>query len=180
MRQTVVPLDGFRLLSEYECGRAQIAIEWVARAQKPVVEIGGRPETECDLRALAHDLNRCIARSGETVRAFVIPDGTPRYCCYGFYRYPWAVEAMIFAWGKNARRPNSRQWAWIQGLIFGYSPDAIQRFISSASVSRGSMSHQPRHTEFHRVCLGRVEIYGPLALNVQRRNNQNGKRRTRC
>ena len=36
-------LEGFRELTEYECGRAQIAIEWVARSQKPVAEIGGRP-----------------------------------------------------------------------------------------------------------------------------------------
>ena len=85
-------LDGYRALSEYECGRAQIAIEWVARSQKPIVEIGGRPISECDIEAIAFDLNKCIEESGEPVRGFIIPDRMPGYCCYGFYRYGWAIE----------------------------------------------------------------------------------------
>ena len=87
-------MDGFLVFSEYECGRAQMAIEWVARSQKPIVEIGGCPVGATNLQDLAHDLNRCITLSRESVRAFVIPDRIRGFCCYGFYRYPWAIKAL--------------------------------------------------------------------------------------
>lgn len=174
-------LAGFRLLTEYECGRAQIAIEWVARAQKPIVEIGGRPVVGCDLRALAHDLSRCVAQSGETVSAFVMPDAVPRYCCYGFYRYPWAIQALMFAWGVHGSRMDARRALWLQGLVFGYSPEAIQRFSSSVSGAQASSPHLRQRSEAHLACHrpGRVEIYGYLASNVRPHSSRSGKHRRR-
>lgn len=166
-------IEKFRVLTEYECGRAQMAIEWVARSQKPIVEIGGRPVEGCDLKSLAHDLNRCIAQSGEVVRAFVMPDGIPEYCCYGFYRYPWAMKAMLAVWGVEQWPTDPGHWLWLQGLLFGYSADAIQRFISSASYERDSNSLFPSYTPFCR--LRRVEIYGSLARLVQHRSSLSGK-----
>jgi hypothetical protein len=181
-KQSAASMQGFRLLSEYECGRAQMAIEWVARGQKPVAEIGGRPLAGCDLRALACDLGRCVARSGESVRAFVIPDGVSGYCCYGFYRYPWAIDALRFAWGSRQRRSDLRQslW-WIQGLVFGYSPAAIQRFSSSVSGARGSSPHSRQRIEGRPVYrrLGRVEIYDCRAWIARRHSSLNGRRRRR-
>jgi hypothetical protein len=170
-------LDGFRTLTEYECGRAQMAIEWVARAQKPVVEIGGRPIQGCDLKAVACDLNRCIDESGEDVRGFMIPDRMPGFCCYGFYRYPWAIEALLFAWKGWQAASEARQSLWLQGLVFGYSPDAIHRFISSASCGQESSS---RSRPCSQICRRRkVEIYGRLALIVRRRSNRNDRCRIR-
>ena len=166
-------LGGFRVLTEYECGRAQIAIEWVARAQKPIVEIGGCPVKGCDLLALAHDLNRCITRSGESVTTFIMPDRMPGYCCYGFYRYRWAIDAMLTIWGAARWPRESARWLWLQGLLFGYGADAIQRFISSASCAQASNSRCCHRSQsyLHR----RVEIYGSLARLVRRRNNRSGK-----
>jgi hypothetical protein len=162
-----------RALTEYECGRAQMAIEWVARSQKPIVEIGGRPVKGCDFVGIAADLNRCIADSGEAVRGFVMPDRALGYCCYGFYRYPWAIAALLCVWGgwRDWRKP--RHSLWIQGLLFGYSADAIQRFMSSASGERESTQRFVRRSEF--VRLRKVEIYGTPARLVQRRNNLNGR-----
>jgi uncharacterized C2H2 Zn-finger protein len=158
-------LEGFRVLSEYECGRAQMAIEWVARAQKPIVEIGGRPVKDCDFLALAHDLNQCVVRSGESVTAFIIPDRIRRYCCYGFYRYRWAIDALLATWGAGRWSTDPQRWRWLQGLLFGYSAEAIQRFISSASHGQASSLHCCRRSQFyvHR----RVEIYGPLVRLLQ-------------
>jgi len=161
-------LDGVGVLSEYEYGRAQIAIEWVARSQKPVAEIGGRPLKGCDLASLASDLHRCIAHSGEAVKGFIIPDKLSKYCCYGFYRYPWAIEALLDVWDIE-RAPESTRSLWRQGLVFGYSPEAIQTFISSASSEQASKSHLRRRTEICR--LYKVEIYGQLASLARRRSN---------
>jgi hypothetical protein len=160
-------------LTEYERGRAQLAIEWVARSEKPIVEIGGRPIADCDLRDLARDLDRCIASSGESVRAFIMPDRMRGYCCYGFYRYRWAMEAMLETWGAGRWPADPARWIWLQGLLFGYSPDAIQRFISSASCARASNSHSSRRNEFYR--LRRVEIYGIPEWPARRHSNQNGR-----
>ena len=142
----------FKILTEYERGRAQIAIEWVARAQKPIVEIGGRSLKNCDLNALAEDLNLCIAESGEVVKGFVIPFGTTDYCCYGFYCESWAIKALLSVQENESLSLNPQNRAWIQGLLFGYSPDAIQRFISASSLIQASREH----------CLctvGKVEIF---------------------
>jgi hypothetical protein len=169
-------LDGFRVLSEYECGRAQMAIEWVARAQKPIVEIGGCQIKGCDILALAHDLSRCIARSGESVRAFVMPDGIMGYCCYGFYRCPWAINAMLRIWSGHT--PTGRYDSlWLRGLLFGYSRDAIQAFMSSASCV--PESNLPRFPCSRCVRLRRVEIYGSLARLVRRHSNRTCRCRKR-
>ncbi len=165
-------LEGFHVLSEYECGRAQMAIEWVARSQKPIVEIGGCPIKGCNLYDLANDLNRCILLSGESVRAFVMPDRAKGYCCYGFYRYEWAIRALLVLWGDQTPKGPYHS-LWLQGLLFGYGPDAIQRFISSASCAQASNTHLRQHSVFARYC--KVEMYGPLARLFRRYSNQNGK-----
>ena len=160
-------------LTEYEFARAQIAIEWVARSGKPIVEVGGCPIKGCDLRALASDLNRCIAGSGESVTGFVIPDRMPGYCCYGFYRYRWAIQALLSVWGIQKQNPMDS--LWMQGLVFGYSPEAIQRFISSASGALASSSRSFQRSEFSRH--RKVEIYGIPVSPVQLRSNRTGKSR---
>src|SRR5258708_203558 len=168
-------LDRFRVLSEYECGRAQIAIEWVARSQKPIVEVGGCPIEGCDFDSLASDLNRCIARSGENVKAFIVPDKMRGYCCYGFYRFPWAIRALLHVWGIERAANDKGRSLWEQGLVFGYSADAIQRLISSASFSRASSS-RPRLCSHHDR-RRRVEMYGIPESLVRRHSSRNGKSR---
>ena len=169
-------LDDFRALTEYECGRAQMAVEWAPRAQKPVVEIGGRPVVACDLLALASDLDRCIDASGEEGLALIIPDKTRGYCCYGFYCYPWSIKASLPAWGGKRATDMTDRSLWEQGLVFGYNDDAIQRFISSASSSQESSSSSGQCNEFyhHR----KVGIYGSLVSRVRLGNSRAGRRQS--
>jgi hypothetical protein len=157
-----------RVLTEYECGRAQIAIEWVARGQKPIAEIGGRPITDCDISALACDLDGLICKSGESVFGFLAPEGADR-CMYGFYKYPWAIGALLHVLGIERAPEGARQSSWLQGLVFGYSPSAIQEFISSGCAGPESNSHPSPYN------LGKVGIYGTLAPLVRRRNNQSDR-----
>jgi hypothetical protein len=172
-------LVGLRLLTEYECGRALTSIEWVARSEKPIVEIGGCPMRGCNFQALAHDLNHCILRSHEDVRGFIMPDKMRGYCCYGFFKYPWAVEALLDVWGKRkSGLTRTRRLLWMQGLVFGYSPDAIQRFISSASDGQVSTARSVQCSDIARYC--RVEIYGTPARLFRRRSNSNDRCRTQC
>ena len=167
------------MLTEYECGRAQVAIESVARSEKPITEIGGRLVKDCDLLALARDLNLCVRLSGESVRAFIAPDRMAGFCCYGFYRYPWAMQAFLSVWQSGVRlRPSPQLSIWIQGLLFGYGPCAVQSFISSASFGRVSKSR--RYRDKHTVRRYRVEIYGSLVQHVLRRNNRNDRSRKHC
>lgn len=154
---------GYLILTEYERGTAQLAIEWVARSQKPIVEIGGRPVDGCDMRDLARDLNRCILQSRETVRAFIIPDKISGYCSYGFYRYPWAIKALLCLLAGNKTGLTRSDLLWMQGLVFGYSPDAIQRFMCASRVRASSSRHS-------HLKIRRVEIYGPLVSLVRGRS----------
>src|ERR1700694_23584 len=166
-------IRGFQTLSEYECVRAQIAIEWVARSAKPIVEIGGRVISECDIGRLADDLDRCITLSGELVQAFIIQDKVPDYCCYGFFRHPWVINALLCAWGVRPLDADPDDSLWLQGLVFGYSPDAIQQFISSAQRGRESKSPpSPCSAPYrHR----KVEMYGPAVLSALSRSNSSDR-----
>jgi hypothetical protein len=164
-----------KVLSEYEFGRAQIAIEWVARGHKPIVELGGRLVDGPTLRWLVDDLNLCVAESGEQVRGFVVPEKPRGFCCYGFYRYPWAIEALMDMWRVTPRGMNVARQIWQEGLIFGYSPEAIQRFIWSAF---GGPASKWRSSPCIPSCRRRrVEIYGSLVSLVRLRNSRNDRSR---
>lgn len=145
-----------KVFTDYEHGRAQMAIEWVARGGKPIVEIGSRPIDGLDVSALAADLNVCVSTSGESVRAFIAPDIVEGYCVYGFYQFEWAVEALLM---QRTEAPD-----WLLGSLFGYSPEAIDRF-RCASSERGSRKSLGVRSTFRMV-----GVYGPLAQRVQRRN----------
>lgn len=143
-----------------------MAIEWVARAQKPIVEIGGRPIPGCDLLALVNELDMLIEASGESVLAFIAPDKFVDYCCYGFYKYPWAIEAFLDVWGIERAPDGARQSLWLQGLVFGYTPLAIQEFIWSACGAQETSSHLDPCSSLSHRC--RVGIYGSLAAYLRR------------
>jgi hypothetical protein len=146
--------DVMKVFTDYEHGRAQMAIEWVARGGKPIVEVGSRPIDGLDLEALAADLNVCVSTSGEPVRAFIAPDNVDGYCIYGFYQFEWAVEALLM---QRTEAPD-----WLLGSLFGYSPEAIDRFRCASSGQGSTPYHGDRST--YRT----VGIYGPLARRVQR------------
>jgi hypothetical protein len=170
MQNDRILLEGFNILTEYECGRAMTSIEWVARSEKPIVEIGGRPIEGCSFSALADDLNRCISQSREEVRGFIIPDKMRGYCSYGFFKHRWAIDALLDLWGKRkSGLTRTRRLLWMQGLVFGYSPDAIQRFIESGSPVPTAIEHQDHRT------IRRVEIYVPAESRVRARSRWNDR-----
>jgi len=164
-------LDEFEFLTEYEIGRAQLAIEWVARAQKPIVEIGSRPISNSNLNLLDADLARCVAQSGENVHPFIVAENEQKYFSYGFYKYPWALDALQWITRSKRRSPDRRYFDWLGGLIFGYSPDAIQRFISSGSGKPTASLHLGHGS------LGKGENGDFPAPRALRRSNPSGKRR---
>jgi hypothetical protein len=112
------------ILTEFEIGQAMAAIEAVARMGKPLAEVGSRVGNANDLK---HDLDACLqsTREGATVKAWMREwQGRWRY---GFYSAPWVLRALDFL---DQEMPAADRH-WISGLLFGYRPDAIQRFIDS-------------------------------------------------
>jgi hypothetical protein len=163
------------VLTEYELGRAVTAIEWVSRGAKPIVEIGQRLLSG-DITAsdLATDLDRCIALAGEPeVRAFAIyrNDG---WWQFGFYRYEWAITALL---ALETETPADVHAHWIRGLLFGYDPASIDRFIASAS---DGLKSTLRYSLDNCTCLpDRVELYGQAGEPFPLHNSQTDKCRTR-
>jgi hypothetical protein len=91
------------VLSEYEVGRAITAVEWVARAGKPIVEVGSRLLGPWELHHLAEDMALCLAVAGEpAARAFIVL-GSDGWWRFGFYRHPWAIAAFVYL---QQRRPH--------------------------------------------------------------------------
>lgn len=114
------------VLTEYEIGRAVLAVEVIARSEKPVAEVGC--QKVASVGTLENDLRECVKLAGhaDNVRVWTRATNGGRVR-YGFYREGWVVEALDFL--DRADLSNVDR-AWISGLLFGYRTDAIQQFIS--------------------------------------------------
>lgn len=123
----------FNILSDYEVGRCISSIEAVSRGTKPVAEIGNRKLE--DIEQLKADLRACLELAREpNVKGFVLQQEANRWS-FGFYSESWVEEAILFI--DRVELPEYHRH-WISGLLFGYSPDAIQRFLSCASTAQGA------------------------------------------
>ena len=134
-------MAAFSILSDFEVSRSLAAIEAVGRSGKPVAEVGNVRLRKSQFDSLSHDLKECLQLAQEeNVKAFVCREGEGRWS-YGFYRHPWVLGALEFL---RQRHGDGEQWQyhrdWISGLLFGYSAEAIQRFITAESAVPESMS----------------------------------------
>lgn len=113
------------VLTEYEIGRAIWAAEIIAKSDKPVTEVGSRAASPAALEA---DLRECLKLASEAVdvKIWTLKSDDGKRIRYGFYREAWVIDALNFL--DRADLPDTDR-AWINGLLFGYRSDAIQRFI---------------------------------------------------
>jgi hypothetical protein len=120
------------VLTEYEIGRAIWAAEIIAKSDKPVTEVGCRTASSSD--ALLDDLRECLKLASEAadVKIWIRSAGGTRLR-YGFYRDGWVMNALEFL--DRAELPDVDR-AWINGLLFGYRSEAIQRFINRLATTK--------------------------------------------
>lgn len=120
------------VLTEYEIGRAVWAAEIVAKSDKPVTEVGCRAITSAV--AVVDDLCECLKLASEAADVKVWTRRSDRgdRIRYGFYRDAWVLGALEFL--DRADLPDVDR-AWINGLLFGYRSDAIQRFINRLTAA---------------------------------------------
>jgi hypothetical protein len=113
-----------KVLDEYMIGRAMAAIAEIALRGKPIAEVGGVKASQEDV---LHDLNCCLEfhLTGNPVFPWALPveGGRVRF---GFYGESWTIEALKF---MSVIELSDFHRSWIQGLLFGYRPDVIQKFI---------------------------------------------------
>lgn len=114
------------ILSEYELGRLIALIEWVVRGGKPIADCGSRHLNPDQIQALQRDLTKAIELSGEkNVHGYIIPHEVDETLYeFGVFVHDWALEARIHL--EKNECPD-----WLQGIVFGYSSDAIQGFIKA-------------------------------------------------
>lgn len=137
-----------RILSEFEIGQAMAAIESVARSGKPLAEVGCRAGNLADIE---HDLTACLGslRDAADVKIWMREAGDR--VRFGFYIQPWVLEALTFVETADVSAVDRH---WINGLLFGYRPEAIQQFIDARQGARAAgdeslapaSSRQPSHT----------------------------------
>jgi hypothetical protein len=122
-----------RVLTDYELGQCDVAIEWVCRLGKPIADVGSRTlptgATRADLEA---DLAERLANSSEVAGAYIIEEN-PGLWRFGFYSQPWALDALVSLFGED-RAISDFDRRWIAGLLFGYDAVAIQRFFGARSA----------------------------------------------
>jgi hypothetical protein len=129
----------FSVLTDYEAGCCSNAIESVFRLGKPIAEICERNINEEGIPALEADIRVCLEMAGHTeVKGFIRRIDEARVS-YGFFAHPWAVEALEYL-DQRRSEIEPRHADWIQGLLFGYAADAIQRFMAARSVLQAATS----------------------------------------
>ena len=128
------------------------AIEAVSLRDKPIAEVcetsASIPDIEKTLTALLTDFREGSIDAPSDVQGFIFPLTSER-STYGFFREPWALRAYSVMRGSWKITYQDREW--MQGLLFGYTPRAIQRFIDAATAqgwftdeSHASTSMTPR------------------------------------
>lgn len=126
-------IHNFSTLSDYEVGRCIDAIKTIGRGTKPVAEVCNVKPENLDL--LKEDIRNCLRIAGEPeVKGFLLRQEGERWS-YGFYREAWVEEALLFI--DSVELPAFHRH-WISGLLFGYCPEAIQRFLNGVSVAQGA------------------------------------------
>ena len=117
-----------RVLTEFEIGMCDSAIVAIERQGKPFADISQR---SCNLVDLKADLAGCLkSHKGSGVKYWTM---THRqfgcvYHSYGFYKEPWTLAARIFL---DKKKLSQFDRSWINGLLFGYRTDQIQKFIDN-------------------------------------------------
>ncbi len=111
-------------LSPYDLARCHAAIESVERHNKPVSEVP-IATSEMLLGDVLADVERCAAET-ETREVRVHVDYRDGIALCAFYRYEWCRAALGFIRGGGCPPPVLH---WLQGLLFGYDPAAIDRFM---------------------------------------------------
>jgi len=129
-----------KLLTDHEIGSALTSIEWVARSGKPICEAGSRSVSDSSgAELLKLDVAECIAMSGEQVSGFVY-EQMPKVWTFGFYAQPWAYDALRFLMQEEHRFDDYNR-RWLFGLLFGYSPESIQRFMARSGLQEPTLPH---------------------------------------
>lgn len=130
-----------RLLSQFELARCLSAIEAVERLGKPAAEIGSKRLAPGTLPVLMTELHR-LAEHVPGLQWYTYDDGGGRVT-FGCYRFDWVGKALDFIEKMGGSLDESTR-AWVQGLIFGYRPEAIEDYVRSSSASGESESTLPR------------------------------------
>ena len=115
-----------RILSEYEIGLCTEAIRAVSLLGKPFSKVSMRSGGLADLKA---DLAGCLKSNNSSgVRYWIRRYKFRGYLWYryGFYKEPWTLEALDFC---DRSKLSDFDRSWIQGLLFGYKDNQIQKFI---------------------------------------------------
>lgn len=119
------------VLGLYDLARCHAAIEAVERLDKPIVEIP-IVVSMAQLGQLIDDVMR-VAELAETGEVRVHVDYREGVALVAFYRYRWCQEALAFLKKGGGCPPPALHW--FQGLLFGYDPESIERFIRTATCS---------------------------------------------
>jgi len=125
-------------ISPYDLARCHAAIESVERRDKPIAEVPIAVSVG-ELGCLVDDLIRCTKQS-ETGEVRVHVDYRYGVALVAFYRYEWCWAALEFV--KRGGCP-PLALHWIQGLLFGYNPEAIDRFMRTARCSEPEPTSRP-------------------------------------
>jgi hypothetical protein len=126
----MLPEYKFSILSDYEVGRSITAIEIVGRGTKPLAEIGNTTILPNQVEELEREIKTCLALAREPhVKGFLMAQDEGRWV-FGFYREPWVLEALEFL-DQDAHLLPEYHRDWISGLLFGYTPSAVQEFLST-------------------------------------------------
>lgn len=123
-----------KFLTEREMGEAHQLRCAVQLRDKPIGELSITGLEASDLPAFIKEVEQDVWFSNHRhtgkpkLKCFFRSNGRKKYT-YGFYIYPWALEAFDFI-HSVPKLQTGPQREWLRGLLYGYSPGAIQAWLN--------------------------------------------------
>lgn len=102
----------------------------IDRGTRPMTLLPQRTYDECSAEEMTDRLS-ALSTSYPGAIPFVIRDSQSNVTQCGFATHRWGID--LFGWAQTAPRPYQD---WIMGLLFGYSPAAIDDCFHRRAVTR--------------------------------------------
>lgn len=123
----------WNLFTDHDMGEAHQLICAVQLRDKPIGELEKSGLKKSEIPEFMKEVEQYVRicnnmHTGKPKLKCFFRLARARGCVYGFYIYPWALEAFDMIHSAPIMRKAPQQH-WLLGLLYGYSPGSIQAWL---------------------------------------------------
>lgn len=125
-------------MTEFEAGTVYAALQTVALGSKPAASGWIRADSQDEFVRFVYGAGFSHLHVG-----FGSPQGNPAVIEWRVSRFAWGLRALEWLSAGGSQVLGDFHLHWIQGLLYGYSADEIDRYLATLA-SQGSSSQPSR------------------------------------